>query len=477
MLMLAMRWIDRLFGFVSTLILARLLLPDDFGIVAQCSLVAGLIAVFTDLGVQFALVQNEHAEQSHFDTAWTVRLIQNVVVVIAIVAVAPLAAEYFADERVELALQVMAITVLLSGVENIGVVMFQKEMKFQKDFQFLFIRRAAGFVITIVLALLWQSYWAMIIGAISGRAVGVIASYLMHSMRPRLSFRRFSEIFSFSQWMLVQGIGTYFSMNLDRLIVGGQTDTKTVGEYTIAQEIAAMPTSELLAPINRVLFPAFVAAKHNLTRLADKFVLSQSVQGLVALPASVGLALVAEEAVLVLLGSKWTAAIPFIQVLAFAYIAEALSTSAKYVILTLGKAKLSALIVWVQLLVFVVLVGFTFSDYQTLYVAWIRVASTFVGLALVLIVLRTLLPDLTAWDLTRHLSRSVIAVFSMALIVTYTQSIIHLAPFPMLMAKILIGVGSYVSTVLLLWLAVGKPDGAEKYILRTISSATAKFRV
>ena len=95
LLVVGMRWTDRLIGFVSTLILARLLLPEDFGIVAMASIIVGLIATLLDLGVGSALIQNKHAAREEFDTAWTLRLMQAVFVALFIWLLAPFAAEYF----------------------------------------------------------------------------------------------------------------------------------------------------------------------------------------------------------------------------------------------------------------------------------------------------------------------------------------------------------------------------------------------
>ena len=208
-----MRWADRSIAFVSTLILARLLVPEDFGVIAMASLVIGLADVFFELGVNVALIQNKTPSPAHYDTAWTLRLIQTTLAAIIVVIASPWAATYFNDPRVTLVTQVLAVSLILSGLENIGVVTFQKEMQFGREFQFLFCKRIVGFIVTIVAAWFIRSYWAMVIGALAGRTFGVALSFAMHPMRPRLSLKKFGEIFSVSQWMLVRSIGGYLSSN------------------------------------------------------------------------------------------------------------------------------------------------------------------------------------------------------------------------------------------------------------------------
>ena len=102
-----MRWTDRSIAFVSTLILARLLVPEDFGVIAMASLVIGLADVFFELGVNVALIQNRTPSQEHYDTAWTLRIIQTTLAAIVVVIAAPLAATYFNDPRVTLVVQVL----------------------------------------------------------------------------------------------------------------------------------------------------------------------------------------------------------------------------------------------------------------------------------------------------------------------------------------------------------------------------------
>ena len=196
-LTVSMRWTDRLVGIVSTLILARLLVPEDFGIVAQASLVIGLLRVLTDLGVHIALIQNTNAETSHYNTAWTIRLLQFVVISLVLFFAAPVAGDYFGDVRVVAVLQVMTLQLLLSGFSNIGVVNFQKEMRFGLDFRYVFTKRMLGFVTTIVVAAIVHSYWAMVLGTLVSSAAGLVLSYTMHPMRPRLDLSRFSEIFRY----------------------------------------------------------------------------------------------------------------------------------------------------------------------------------------------------------------------------------------------------------------------------------------
>ena len=189
-----MRWTDRLIGFISTLILARVLVPEDFGVIAMASLVVGLLDVLLDLGVNVALIQNRTPSQAHYDSAWTLRLAQAATTALLIVIASPFAGDYFNDPRVTPVLQFMALSLFVAGLENIGTITFQKEMRFDLEYRFNFSKRIVAFLVTVTSAWLLHSYWALVFGTLAGRIFGVFLSYRMVAMRPRLCTEKMREI-------------------------------------------------------------------------------------------------------------------------------------------------------------------------------------------------------------------------------------------------------------------------------------------
>lgn len=464
-LTVAMRWCDRLVGVASTLILARLLVPADFGIIAMASLVIAFADVLFELGVHVALIQNKNATQADYDTAWTIRLIQSVISTTVVFVAAPWAAEYFNEPRVAPVVQALSLMLVLHGIENIGVVSFQKDMQFGKDFRFLFTKRFAGFVVTIVAAWIMQSYWALVIGNLAGRAVGVVQSYTMHPMRPRPSLAKFREIFGISQWMLVGGIGRYLQGKLHSLVVGGREDAGVMGAYSLAGQISSMPTTELLAPLNRVLFPAFVSVKNDLVELKRVFLLAQGVQTLIAMPATIGVALVADDLVTVFLGEKWRLTVPFIQIFAVMGFLRAITTSGSYILLTFGKTRLTAISAWGQVVLFAALALLAFPDAGALGIAEVRLAVALTGfVAFIALLLRHFEP-LRLTDILASIIRPVGAVILMGFAVRYTEQALALHGPLLLASKVLVGALSYSLAILVLWWLVGRPDGAESYLL------------
>ena len=465
-LTISMRWFDRAVGIVSTLVLARLLVPDDFGIVAMASLVIALADVLLNLGVHVALIQNQNPSQAHYDTAWTLRLIQTFISALLVFLAAPLAATYFKEPRVVDVMRVLSVCFLMGALENIGVVTFQKEMRFGQDFLFLFFKRVAGFAATMLAAWVLRSYWALVVGTFSASVVGVINSYRMHRMRPHLGLKKFRDVFGVSQWMLMRSMGLYLESRLHQFVVGGRESTTTMGAYSLADEISAMPTSELLAPLNRVLFPAFVRVKHDLDELKRIFLLAQGVQVLVALPAGVGLSLVAHEAVVLLLGTKWLMAVPFVQIISLVGLAGALMSSASYVLVTIGKVKLVAIYSWLQVGLFAGLAYLAYPHAGALQIAEIRLGVASFAIFSFFWLLLRVFPSLRLTDLVRQVYRPILATALMAWCIQF--SVVYWSQpsmLELLILKVSTGAAVYTLAILALWLATGKPQGAEHFLL------------
>lgn len=477
LIMVGMRWTDRLIGFISTMILARLLVPEDFGIIAMASIVVGLADVLMDMGVNISLIQNSKATQEDYNAAWTIRLTESVLGALLVFSLAGPAAEYFNDPRVADVTRVLALSLLLTGCENIGVVNFQKKMEFGREFRFFFIKRMTGFVITIGSALLLHSYWAMVIGALSGRAVGVVLSYVLHPMRPRLSLARVKPMLSFSSWNLLRGIAGYLNENLHRFIVGRRESAGVMGAYSLGCDIAALPSTEILAPLSRVLFPLFAKLQDDLTRLKRVFLLALGIQAMVGVPAGVGLALVAKELVLALLGEKWVAAIPFIQVMGMVNILHAIGSSGGYMLLALGRSRVTAVSAWVMILLFVVLVMTAVPDGGALTIAWVRLAVALSGLLVFIYLIKRELADLRVREILGPVWRPGAATLLMALVLLGLPSLDVMPAIAQLLFKVALGASVYTLGVLALWRLAGCPLGAESYLLEKMKLDKAAERL
>ena len=464
-LAIAMRWTDRLIGLVSTLILARLLTQTDFGVVATASLVIAFADVLLEMGVLMVLMQNKSPTPEHYNTAWTIRFIQTAIMTTLVLLGAPYAAEYFNNPALTPVIQVLALTFVFEGLENIWIINLQKDQQYARDFKFVFSKRFTGFIVTIVFAFISPSYWALVTGALSGRLMGVILSYVMHPGRPRPSLSKFKEIFAMSQWVWLDSITNYFQLRLHEIVVASRESSAVMGTYSLAGQIAAMPTSELLMPLNRVLFPAFVKVKDDLAELKRVFLLAQSVQALIGIPAGVGMALVAHEAVLLMLGEKWLSAVPFVEILAYIGCLASIDASGIYLLNTLGLFRIVALYSGIQVTTFAFFAYLIFPSGGAYVVAQLRLVLAMVGLGILVWLLCRALHGLKVREMLASVVRPAIGALAMALAILWLENSMQWPMLGMLLGKIVLGGTVYVVTVMALWYFTGRRQGAESWLL------------
>jgi len=466
--MIARRWALRGIGLVSTIILARLLAPADFGIIAMAMIVVGLLELLAEGGIDLALIRNPHATRAHFDTAWTFRIIQGVILALVLVAVAPLAAEYFNESRVAPVMRVLALRALIMGFENVGIVHFLKGLDFAKDFRFAVYRRLIATLVTLAFAVALRSYWALVIGMVVAPIASVFLSYVMHSYRPRLSLARVHEIWSFSVWIIVRNIGAFIQQKLDTFAVATFAATRMVGGYYIANDLAMQVAQNISMPLGRALLPGYAKASENRDYLGMLYLNSVGVVATLTVPFGLGMAMVSNDLVTVLLGEKWRVAIPLLEVMGIFAIFISLSDLIGTPLVALGRVRMLAILQWFQVILLAPLLLLVGYYGTTLDIALARTAFAFVFLIIMLVVAGRVL-GLAPRAFIRVLWRPFVAGAVMAGPVLALNGADLGLPVFRLIVEVGVGGIVYIATSFLLWHLAGRPAGPESYVWKTIS--------
>jgi lipopolysaccharide exporter len=467
------RWADRALGLVSTLVLARLLAPNDFGVIAMASIAVGLVSVVTDLGVNLALLQKQDATRADFDTAWTMRIIQTSVASVALVGLAPFASDYFRDDRITSVIWAMTAAMFVGAFSNIGFIRHQKELRFEPELLLLLTHRSVSVLVTIIAAIQLRNFWAMVLGTFVSRCIFVGMSYrLTPGYRPRLSLSQWRPIFSFSQWTLVRNIGTFAESRLDKAFVGRHHDASTAGAYALADEIAALPTTELLAPLSRTLLPAFANLQDQPERLKNAYFSVLGVQALIGFPAGLGVYATAEQIVRVMLGTQWSSAVPFLEILALNGSVFALSYASGYLLIAQGRVITLGLLAWIQVGFQLALLPTAVQLQDPAAFGWIRLASTILMFFALSVLAARALSSSTWAGLYFATWRPLLASGAMV----YGLKWVHIGgmalPLIELLLHVAVGVLIYGSALLLLWSLAGKPRGAETALMALIGERT-----
>lgn len=472
--MVMFKLVQRVIGVASTLILARLLLPADFGLIAMAMSVFAVLEIMSAFSFDLALIQNQNAERRHYDTVWTFNVLFGLLNAVLMIALAIPAAAFFSEARVEWVMYALALCAVISGFDNVGVVAFQKDLELHKDFYFGVAKKLIGFIVTIGLAYWWRNYWALIAGMITARAVGLVLSYWVHPYRPRFSLAAAGELFHFSKWLLINNILIYVNHSGLNSVIGKVFGAHALGTYTVAYEISNLPTTELVWPISRAVFPGYSMLAGDIQALRKSFLQVIAVITLLTVPVGIGIGLVAEPLVRVLLGEKWLDAVALIQVLAVFGVVRTLMGPPGSVYVALGKPQLVAYLQVLHIAVAVAMLFWLLTSYGMTGVPWaILIASAVSMPASYAWVMREL--ELRFAELMNALWRPLVAAALMCVPVLWLQmegrvpaTIGH--NLLQLLVLGLVGAFVYVVSLYALWRASDRPEGAETAIVNLVKS-------
>jgi PST family polysaccharide transporter len=314
-------------GFASTVILARFLLPEDFGLVAITEAVALVVMAITELSLAQALVQHRDPGEDHYHTAWTLNVARSLVLGALLMLIALPAATAYGDPRIVPLMGVIALATAIGGFENPRLVTFQRRMVFWQEFVLTFGTKLVGFVVAVSLAIAFRSYWALVLGSFASQASRVVLSYLLIRYRPRLRLTQIRELLSFSVWLTVsRGVRT-INLRSDAMALGFFVGPQVLGHYAMGNRLAYLPVAESLSPLRQILFPAFARMQGDIHRLRAAYLRAEGLICIIGVPIAAGFATVAEPVVLLLIGAKWAPAIPVVQTVAAISILSLLESS------------------------------------------------------------------------------------------------------------------------------------------------------
>ena len=467
--MVLARLADRSIAFVSTLILARLLVPADFGLVAMATAVITMLELLKSFGFDIALIQRSSAERRHFDTVWTFNIIAGLGVALIMAAIAPAVASFYKDPRLVPILLVLAIGSVITGFENVGVVAFRKELQFRREFWYQFLRRIAGFVCTIPLAFVIRGYWALVIGTAISRVFGVALSYYMHPYLPKLSLKASRDLLSFSGWILATNVVQFVNTQSATFLIGKTAGPAPLGLFTLSYQIAGLPTNELAAPVNRAVFPAYARQAHDERALKRSYIRVMDFFAVFGFPAAVGLALCAPLLVPLLLGDKWLDATPLVTILSLHGFLVAVGSNNHYLYLARGKPGWTTVLGTIYAAMLLPALILSSLKWGALGAAWAYLLTQLVFTPIYYAMVRRVL-DVNIRDFFGIFHRPAIAVSVMCPVVITVMRLTNAAHSPRpqqvlaLFGTVLAGAVTYVAALLLVWAWESKPDGAEKDI-------------
>jgi len=315
--MFSLRIASRVLLLVSTVILARLLAPGDFGLMGIALLAMGTIETFSQTGFETALVQKKGEIREYLDTVWVSLIIRGTMISAILYFSSPLVGIFFnAPKAIDL-IKVIAFIPLINGIANIGVLYFQKELEFRKKFVYITGGAFTGTIATVYLAFLLRNVWALVYGTLAGCLAQFALSYLIHSYRPKFKFdwEKVKELFDFGKWIFILGIIVFLVTNVDNALVGKLLGMASLGFYTMAYKFSNFSCTEIAHVISQVSFPAYSKLQDNLPKLKEAYLKVLQIVALISIPLAGGIFVFAPEFTKIFLGDKWIPMVSAMRVL------------------------------------------------------------------------------------------------------------------------------------------------------------------
>ncbi len=311
---------------VVAIILARLLAPHDFGLAAMVVVLSGLVLIFSDLALGAALVQRRNLTEKDKSTVFWTSLGAGIVFTLIGVACSGLVADFYNEPDVQPLFAALSLSFFITALATVQSALLTREM----DFRSLELRQIAGTligaVVGIAAAVQGLGAWAIIAQQLTIGVVSTVLLWRFCEWKPRFtySWTSFRELGAFGGNVFGTRLLFYANRSADVLLIGRFLGAAAVGAYTIAYSVILFPFNQVAGPIQEVLYPAFSRMQDDPARMATIWIGVNRVVGAITIPSLIGLVIVAPEFVSVVLGDKWEAAVPVMQILAWVGLLQSL---------------------------------------------------------------------------------------------------------------------------------------------------------
>src|ERR1043166_4650123 len=310
--------------FVRSIVLARFLAPEDFGLFAMALTIVAALNALSTLGISRTIVTSKFETsadlKAHLDTIWSVEIVRSLVIALLVAATAFPVSRFYGQAQLKLIIPILGLATLVQGFQNIGLVILRKEISFGRNFWYERATNAGGIALTIALAIVVRNVWALVIGLLLTAFLGTVLSYVFHSYRPHLAFeqRALRRALGLGKVAFVIAVASYLINIGDNVMIGRLLGAGALGNYSLAFNISSVPIGVLVFSLGAVLFPAYAEIMASRPKaLEQAFTKVFSIALTIMVTITVLLFLLATEIVQLLFGTRWTTAGTVLRVLAF----------------------------------------------------------------------------------------------------------------------------------------------------------------
>jgi len=324
---------------ITSVILARLLLPEDFGLLGMALVFMGLVAIFNDMGIGSAIVQKQDINQKNLSSIFWFDLLIGVLAMLIIILAAPWIARFYGQNSLISIISVMSISFLFTSLSMVQNSLLLKELKFKKLALLELTSTISASLLGISLAYLGYGVWSLVWQNISMTLIYASMAWITEHWIPEIHFswKDIKPIIGFSSNLSGFNLLNYFSRNADYLLIGKFLGATALGYYTLAYTMMLFPLSNISSVLSKVMFPALSQIQHDNSKFRLFYLKSTKYIAFVSFPMMLGLFAIAEEFVLIVYGTKWVPVIFLIKVLSIIGLMQSIGSTVGSIYLAKGR--------------------------------------------------------------------------------------------------------------------------------------------
>ncbi len=325
----------------SMAVLARLLSPEDFGLIAMVIVIIGFIAIFKDMGLAMATVQRAEISHGQVSTLFWINLLISAGIMIVTAAISPLLAWFYKEPRVVAITIVLAGTILFSGLTVQHQALLRRQMKFTSLAVIEIVAMFIGAIIAIACAVAGMGYWALVVLHVIREIVTTAGVWLACGWRPGRPVRGsgVGSMLTFGAHLTGFNIVNYLARNVDKMLIGWSSGASSLGLYNNAYRILLLPIQQINSPLTSVAVPALSRLQNDPARYRSYYRRGVLLTVTAGMPVVAFLFVVADKAILTILGSQWLDAVPIFRALGPAAFIGAFNVATGWVYVSLGTTR------------------------------------------------------------------------------------------------------------------------------------------
>ena len=359
--------IQQSFSFIVKLVLARLLFPDDFGLIGMAVVFTSFVQVFNDLGIGAALIQREEKDlnPTHYHTSFWTGIAWSIILYLIIVfIIAPVAADFYDEPLLKNIIPILSIGVLAGPINLVHKAQLTKAMNFKKIALISNSTNIFSGVLSISLALYGMGVWSLVFNSVASIIIAVPFYFKATGWRPKLVWgkQEFKDIFGFGMYTTGTSVFNNLISKIDYLFIGKLMSASALGSYTFAFMLTDILRSQLMSVMNNVMYPVYGQKQNDKISLKKYYLKVVRYNSLIIYPIMNILLFIGEPIIILFFGNKWSDAILPMQILSVSVMFHMMVSSNTALIRGLGKPKLE-----LQLQLFKALVLYTPLIYLGIY--------------------------------------------------------------------------------------------------------------